>query len=322
MHLWPDGEDPPIGSVRVLQVGGGCAVAISGPAAETVRVLLYTHRIGRCRLRRVRRRAARRVGPSRCTRLRCICWKSLGLALRYVGGEANPVSPRRRPGWMTAACSSSYVPVSPEGGFDDEGVISIEGDDLLPFHLHAADPRTGDAWLSFVRFSRPDRRHRTVGRPEIHGRGCAGLARDRRRGPVGLDGEADGVLLGPRNLRRPRPGWPSPGGVELAYPPAAFLRIDCFVRARIADRCRQPGASSRLACLALASARWLAALGFAVEGRAKKFSPEARDLRWGRWQHDWHRNCMLVGAIYGDRWAVGDGRQRGGLRRRASTRTG
>lgn len=105
-------------------------------------------------------------------------------------------------------------------------------------------------------------------------------------GLSGWTAEADGVLLGAAGFARPWPGRAIAWAVLSRHiRPRHFLRIDRFVRARIADEFAAGAWRIEADCMlgVLASARWLAALGFEVEGRAKKFSPEARDfLRWAK----------------------------------------
>ena len=123
------------GSVRVPQVVAAGAVAISGPAAETVRVgLPYTHRMRTMPAEAGAAKGSAQGQAKRVHKVRLRLLESLGSRCGYVGGEQE--IPYRRAGDpmdQAPPLFSGFVPVSPEGGFDDEGVISIEGDDPLPF---------------------------------------------------------------------------------------------------------------------------------------------------------------------------------------------
>ena len=97
---------------------------------------------------------------------------------------------------------------------------------------------------------------------------------------------SDGVLLGAGGFAHPWFGRAIAWAVLSRHVrPRHFLRIDRFVRARIGEQFAAGHWRVEADCMTgvLASARWLLALGFEVEGRAKKFSPEARDfLRWAK----------------------------------------
>ena len=123
------------GSVRVPQVVSGGAVPISGPAAASVRVgLPYTHRMRTMPAEAGAAKGSAQGQAKRVHKVRLRLLESLGSRCGYVGGEQE--IPYRRAGDpmdQAPPLFSGFVPVSPEGGFDDEGVISIEGDDPLPF---------------------------------------------------------------------------------------------------------------------------------------------------------------------------------------------
>jgi RimJ/RimL family protein N-acetyltransferase len=135
--------------------------------------------------------------------------------------------------------------------------------DFRPDDLGAIELQAGQRYMDAV----PDWRHQG-----------AGL--------TGWSAEADGKLLGCAGFAHPWEGRAVAWAVISRHvQPRHFLRIHNFVRARIADLEAVGMRRIEADCMAgfLASSRWLLALGFEIEGRAKRFSPDGRDfLRWAR----------------------------------------